>query len=135
MIDKSNSLSRNKIISVSENRRKFEIRNNSLKDINRVQVDGCFIALGLRCDYLFEIEDSEVFYVELKGKHIEDAIKQLVATINHCKNIHKSWNKSSFIVASRVPKVTTSIQNLKKEHKRKYNSKLDVSTTIKIVNL
>ncbi len=139
MITPCNSLTTNKIVTVSENRRKFTIDNSSALSINRVQVDGCYITSGLKCDYLFEIIDNnniiKVFYVELKGKNIEHAIKQLTATVAHCKLIHKDIKRECYIVASRVPKSSTSAQNLKKEFKRKHNIQLFIDTNIKEVTV
>jgi len=122
MIETCNSANKNKIVSISENRRTFRINNKSLFTINKVEVDGCYISEGRKCDFLFEIiedELKEVFYVELKGKHIEDAIEQLEATLKVCLELHKSVPRSCYIVASRVPKTSTSTQKYKKEFKRK----------------
>ena len=80
MIEDCNSTNKNKIVSVSENKRTFRINNKSLFTINKVEVDGCYISEGRKCDFLFEIIENdvkEVFYVELKGKHIEDAVEPL----------------------------------------------------------
>ena len=136
MITICNSLTANKIVTVSENKRKFTIQNSSSLQINQVKVDGCYITSGSKCDYLFEIINKNiiaVFYVELKGKNIEHAIKQLEATIIYCKSIHKDIKKECYIVASRVPKGSTSAQNLKKEFKRKHKIQLFIDTTIKKV--
>ena len=138
MINSCNSTNKNKIISVSENRRVFKIYNKSLFTINKVRVDGCYLTNGRKCDYLFEIVDEnvkEVFYVELKGKHIEDAIEQLEATLKHCFKIHKNIPKSCYIVASRVPKASTSTQKLKKEFKRKNSVMLYIDTKQKEVKV
>jgi len=111
MIQECNSTTANKIVSVSENKRTFKINNKSIFTINKVTVDGCYIKEGRKCDYLFEIIDNElkdVFYVELKGKDIEKAVIQLEATLRHCFHLHKNITRSCYIVASRVPKASTS---------------------------
>jgi hypothetical protein len=96
MISRCNNASTNKIVVVSENKRTFRIKNNSLFLINAVTVDPCYISEGLRCDYLFEIINIEpdevinkVLYVELKGSDVEHAVDQLEATINFCRSIHQ----------------------------------------------
>ena len=136
MIENCNSVNKNKIVSVSENRRTFRVNNKSLFTINKVEVDGCYISEGRKCDYLFEIINKEleqIFYVELKGKNIEHGIKQLEATINHCKSEHHSIPKECYIIASRVPKSSTSSQKLKKEFKRKNSIQLFIDTKTKEV--
>ncbi|HHH53224.1 MAG TPA: hypothetical protein ENK91_06165 [Bacteroidetes bacterium] len=138
MITPCNRLRTDKIISVSENKRTFKINNKSLLSINQVKVDGCFITSGNKCDFLFEIitnKVEKVFYVELKGRHIEDAIKQLEATLIHCKPYHGAITKESYIIASKVPKASTSTQKLKKEFKRKNASQLFIDTTLREVHL
>jgi len=136
MIKKCNEVSKNKIVTASENRRTFIINNKSRLTINKVTVDGCYISKGVKCDYLFEIIDNEiknVFYVELKGKDIEHALDQLETTLKHCISIHKKFDRSCYIVASRVPKTTTSTQKQKKEFKRKNGVMLYIDTKQKEV--
>lgn len=120
-----------RIISVSEKGRKFEIRNNSLKTICVVEVDGCLIDDGReRCDYLFEMGNPELraVYVELKGGDIGKAFKQLAATIGYCGNRHLRHVKYCYIVASRVPRSGPKIQTLKKTMAKKYKVQLYVKT-------
>ena len=136
MIEVCNNPSQHKIVSVSENRRVFRINNPSRLGINTVKVDGCYISEGKRCDYLFEIIDDalrNVLYVELKGKHIEEAIEQLSATLHVCLSIHEHLPRHCYIVASRVPKASTSTQKYKKEFKRKYGVLLHIDTKLKEV--
>jgi hypothetical protein len=53
MISKCNELSQNRNIPASE-------LNRSNKYINKVQVDGCYIRSGAKCDWLFEILEDDV---------------------------------------------------------------------------
>lgn len=128
--------SQNPIITVSENRRKFVIRNDGKRFINKVTVDGCLIDDDReRCDFLFEIcnEDSSiclVYYVELKGCDIEKACKQLSATMSYCSERHCSNRNICYIVASRVPKAGTEVQNMKKTFISKCKAQLFVTTQI-----
>ena len=136
MIERCNVVNKNKIVIAKENKRIFRINNESRFTINKVTVDGCYILNGRKCDYLFEIIDNEiknVFYVELKGKDIEHALDQLETTLKHCISIHKKFDRSCYIVASRVPKTTTSTQKQKKEFKRKNGVMLYIDTKQKEV--
>ncbi|OQX02456.1 MAG: hypothetical protein BWK80_57820 [Desulfobacteraceae bacterium IS3] len=117
-----------KIIAVSENTRKFEIRNDNSRSVNKVRVDGCLIDDNReRCDYLFEI-DKLVIYVELKGSDIQKAYNQLIATIGYCKHRHDKSVKECYIVASRVPRAGTDIQTLKKKMANTHKIQLFVKT-------
>lgn len=139
MISTCNSNTSNKIVSVSENKRIFRINNNSSHNINKITVDGCYIRTGAKCDFLFEIINNNniihVFYVELKGSDIPHAIEQLEATIRHCSGIHNSFNKSSYIVASKFPKSGTASQVLKKKFLKNNSIQLYIDTKIKEVSI
>lgn len=122
-----------KIITVEENKRKFIIKNNNAKKVNRVRVDGCLIDEQIeKCDYLFEIYDKVniilVIYLELKGKDIKKAYDQLVSTITYCKDKHNKFTRECYVVASRVPKAGTELQVLKKNLSTQYQIALYVHT-------
>jgi hypothetical protein len=123
--------STNKIVTAEENRRKLTINNPSTKVIRKIKVDGCLpIESGKRCDYLFEINEpiSHVIYLELKGCDIEKAYEQLIATIELFKLEHQKFKKECHIVASRVPKAGTKIQQLKVKILKAKQAQLIVST-------
>jgi len=123
-------LRKDKIISVAENNRKFILKNPQTKPVYQVTVDGCLITEGKRCDYLFEIDKpiQKVFYVELKGKDVEKACEQLKTTINSCKNRHQNALKECHVVASRIPKLGTGTQVLKKKFKQQSGINLNLHT-------
>lgn len=136
--------STNKLITAKEHNRKLTINNSAGKLVRTIQVDKCLFSDSdpcKRCDYMFEIFDTpdrkkldEVIYLELKGRHIEEAYNQLVATIEHFKDHHKNAKKQCHIVASRVPKASPEVQQLQIKM-RKINAKLTVSTTQGFVNI
>lgn len=135
--EKCSTFRKDKVITVSAGRT-FEIKNKHLRQINEVEVDGCLIDDDReRCDYLFEVSDPMILvvYLELKGKNVEKAYKQLESTMICCKERHKDIKKHCHIVASRVPKSGPSTQVLKMRMKRKYKVKLFIGTqkvTIKV---
>ena len=136
MINNCNTYTNNKLISVSENRRIFKIINTSTFYVNKVVVDDCYIKVGERCDYLFEIINNntvkKVFYVELKGSNITHAVEQLKTTITYCKRIHSAAVlKQCYIVASKFPSAGPSSQALKKKFKRENKIQLFIDTKIK----
>jgi len=138
MISQCNTTTNNKIISVSENKRKFTVKNNSNFTINKVEVDGCYKTTGAKSDYLFEVISQNtvtlVFYVELKGSDINHAIAQLEATIQYCLTEHRNVNKKEcYIVASKFPSAGTSSQVLKKKFLKNNKIQLFIDTKIKEV--
>jgi len=129
--------STNKIIPAEEHKRKLTIVNPSRKVIRKIKVDGCLIAKtdpSLRCDYMFEIDESKtkvitkVIYLELKGEGVKHAYDQLVATIERFSAIHHDCEKECYIISSKVPRLTTSVQQLTAmmRNNKKINAKLTV---------
>ena len=129
--------SSNRIITAEENKRKLIIRNEQGKVIRKIKVDGCLIAKTdpcLRCDYMFEIDESKtkiitkVIYLELKDEGVKHAYDQLVATIERFSSIHRDCEKECYIVSSKVPRLTTSVQQLTAmmKNNKKINAKLTV---------
>ncbi|PCJ15141.1 MAG: hypothetical protein COB02_18285 [Candidatus Cloacimonadota bacterium] len=131
--------SNNKIIKAEENGKKFIIKNESRYTIRKIKVDGCLIddVKTKKCDYLFEIEDEDlqVFYVELKGCRVDDAIFQIEATIELLSLRHKNNKKSCYIVASSSPKVGPKRQILMKKFNKKYKCELKFSSRQEVVTL
>lgn len=128
-----------KILSVSENKKRFVIQNPNQLRVKKVTVDGCLFKDEdiLRCDYLFEIDNPMkiVKYVELKGKDINHAYNQLCSTMNHMKRQHADRSKYCYIVAQRFPRSGPSSQLMKVKMKRAYNALLEIKThthTVKI---
>ena len=72
----------NKVINAEENKRVFSVQNKSRKLVCKIEIDGCVIKKGIKCDYLFVIPlDEKAFFVELKGQDLLKAIKQLDSSI------------------------------------------------------
>lgn len=121
MIETCNKLTKDKIRVLEEKSRKLIINNNSLTSFNVVKVDGCYKKTGNKCDYLVEITDKldviKVYYVELKGCRLSDALEQLLETINYCLPVHSGKNRIAIAVLSRVPQLTTGIQASQKRMK------------------
>jgi hypothetical protein len=74
------------IVSLKENQSKIIFENPAQLEICILTVDGeannGAIRDGLRCDYALTAENIEgEFYIELKGRDIKHAFKQLEATI------------------------------------------------------
>ncbi len=70
------------IISVCENHKRFVINNKTKKNIVKIKIDNCVITGSeIRCDYAFVEVDNNIYHlVELKGRDVDHAIKQLENT-------------------------------------------------------
>lgn len=118
----------NKLIVFQENKSKLTIENKDEVEGCKIIVDGCEITEGLRCDFIYLIKDLELF-IELKGQHLEHAIEQLKATINKLSQNPKTKKKKSFVICTRSPLSSASIQNLQVRFRKHYNSELIIKST------
>lgn len=90
------------IVSLSEQGKTFKLYNASA--FAQVQLDGEVIPAGQGpkcCDYYLYDHDLTELFVELKGRQIEDGLKQLLSSIQLFKRNFP--NKYAFIVSSKVP--------------------------------
>lgn len=119
---------RGRLIVRDENKRKIILLNQANKRIMIIEVDGCKITTGRKCDYLF-IDQSTLYeyFVEFKGEDIKYACEQLEATILQLtENIKEK--KYAFVIGSRVaPAINTTIQRFRALFHEKYNADLIVS--------
>lgn len=114
----------------AENGKRFEIVSN--EDFTKVRIDGCLIASQNteKCDFGFIRHSNQEFYfVELKGKEIQKAYNQIIATIQNF-NINfiiiPKNSKFGFIISSSVPKAGISANILKQDFAKKYGRKLEI---------
>lgn len=70
--------------------------------------------------------DEIEIYVELKGSDIVHAVEQLESTIRLLSDNPQKIKKLCFVVSTRVPRQTTSIQQLQSQFKKKFNANFRV---------
>lgn len=122
-------------IKFEENKRKIIFLNPGARPYKKVQVDGCAIRQGLKCDNLLVSGDeSEERYVELKGKDVMHAVEQLEATIRELGQ--HAGNRHAYIICTKVlPAYDTRIQGAQKMFRKQYNSALVVKANQLSVDL
>ena len=133
MIEVCNECSNKSIFVRKENKSEFRLKNLSKMYINEVQVDGCLIQEEQqKCDWIYEIachQVKKVIYIELKGKHLQHALEQILNTVIFCEREfgHDRCERIACVVLTSYPQVNSAIQNRKRELQRK-NIKLKTST-------
>ncbi|HLC15477.1 MAG TPA: hypothetical protein VJL89_04545 [Thermodesulfovibrionia bacterium] len=99
------------VVAQDEKNPKCEYRliNNSAKRVCKVTVDGCYITEGKRCDFLLIDCDSKVaFFIELKGRHLLEAVEQIYETIN------RFWQQmNGVIINGRIVLTKVTVPNLR----------------------
>jgi hypothetical protein len=77
------------IIKDKGNPKYWTFKNLKDKCVCLIRIDDCVISGSTpRCDYLFLVCDEtekSAFFIELKGKDLEKALKQILSTINNLK--------------------------------------------------
>lgn len=114
-------------IKFEERKKKIIFRNQNHKDCLKIQVDGCAIKNGDKCDNLLKVgkanQQGYEYYVELKGEDVGHALKQIEQTIQTLHNDHSPM--MAFIICTNVsPSLSTKIQQFKSQLKKKYNATL-----------
>ena len=99
--------------------------NPSGKEVEQIEVDGCAITDGLRCDWLVRVigdaTRKEVF-IELKSSDVSRAIEQLRASIIQLSEQKSTHPKNAIIVFSRNPMDGTDVQNQKVKFLKEFNA-------------
>jgi hypothetical protein len=90
------------------------LTNPQEQSVEQIEVDGCAITEGRRCDWLVRLVDApskEEIFVELKGAGISDAIEQLRESISKLSVQKNTHPKRAVIVFTRNPMSGTDVQN------------------------
>ncbi len=103
--------------------------NPNERRVEKVEVDGCAITEGPRCDWLVLLNDAisrEEIYAELKGSGVYHAADQLQATIERLSVDRVRIPKRCFVVFTRNPMTGTDVQRYKAKFRRNFNSRFDL---------
>lgn len=113
-------------IKFEENKRKIIFLNSQRLPYERVDVDGCTINDGVRCDkLLLSADEREERYVELKGTDVMHAIEQLEETIK-CLGEYTD-NRHAYVISTNVaPAIDTKRQSKIKYFKERYCAELKI---------
>jgi hypothetical protein len=125
-----------KTISLSDPKSKNSKAKLTLKNPNQllikvIDIDGCVITEGIRCDQLVILPSNKLIYIEFKGNDVNHAVKQIEETIRHISRICRSSRDLEMIcmiACSRCPLSSTDIQKQKRLFRNKYRSQLLIKT-------
>ena len=111
-------------IKFEENKCKVIFLNPQRTSYKCVDVDGCTIKDGIKCDkLLLSSDEHEEYYVELKGTDVMHAIDQLEETIKRLGEYDDK--RHAYVVSTNVaPAINTRCQQKIKYFKVKYHSEL-----------
>lgn len=113
-------------IILEENRCSITFVNNSRKEIRIIEVDGCVITEGRRCDYLLVPPEKTEYYVELKGKNVKHAVEQIEATIAELSADKRKHPKYAFVVCTRCPLSGQDVNEYRQKFMENYRASLQI---------
>ena len=97
--------------------------------VERIEVDGCAIVDGIRCDWLVrvlaDVDGAEIF-VELKGADLHHGIRQLEETILRLSSNPALTLKRCLIACRRVPLLDTQIARAKVRFRNQFSARFEV---------
>lgn len=118
-----------KTAACNENGKRFAIEYPKEWRCEKIQIDGSLINSQevQKCDYAFLIhcnKDKKValLYVELKGRHLLEAINQLESTLMQLKDKFNSYaiNEAHAVCSRIIPNMTSSAQNAAMRFKKRH---------------
>jgi len=107
----------------------FYLLNPTEREVEKIEVDGCVIMEGIRCDWLVRLNDAtskEEIYVELKGSDVYHAVEQLRTSVERLSADRAKYPKRCFIVFNRNPMIGTDLQKYKAQFWQKFKSGLEL---------
>lgn len=102
-----------RLIVVEQNGKRFCLKNPAQEKHLLIEVDGCAIVSGERCDEMLHLSSGREIYVELKGADIKKALSQISSTVHKMTRVGDRADRIGVVVSSRVPKEDSATQNAK----------------------
>lgn len=112
--------------------------NPSRRRVERIEVDGCLIVEGRRCDWLLRTDDPDHrhdIFVELKGCHLRDAMEQLLATARLLVRPEAGVKRRCYVALTRCPQFDSQVQRLKSQFQKQLNAHFETASNGKTVTL
>jgi hypothetical protein len=72
---------------------------------------------------------GEQHYVELKGKHVQDALDQLASTLRQLRSSGSKTPVVCWIIATESPRESSKFQVLRRKFERKFSARVKIRTS------
>ena len=110
-----------RLIKISSDGKHIVLKNSSKRNFLIVNIDGCLVTTGIRCDKAVRDDNKVDVLIEFKGGDIGHGSKQIVATAEF-------WIASAFnqrpihgcLVTTNTPSFDASVQRAKIEMKKRF---------------
>lgn len=122
-----------KKVSIEENKMKYLAENRDENRVCLIQVDGCLITKGIRCDYLLlNCDKKNSYFIELKGKKLLHAIEQIDRSVHILKKDISDFKINARIILRKVepPQYKRREHRILREKIKKLNGTLQIKEKI-----
>ncbi len=127
---------RRAVLVLQEKGKSLRIENRGGYELCRIRVDDCLIVQGERCDYIvLQVPNDAIHMVELKGRHLRDAVSQIDVTLEYLRengDLSEASSVYGYVILSKTP--TPNIESkIERDLKRKLkalNGDLQVRTNL-----
>jgi hypothetical protein len=117
------------MIKVAQRGRKAVFKNENRASHTVIEVDGCVVKNALCSDYVVRRSDIGDLIVELKGKDVDHAVKQVEATAQLWRqNGYAKAGMAALVVATQYPKANTAVRRAQQLFAKTYRGPLHVVT-------
>ena len=119
----------NRKLKIAENASVMYVINNQRKGYHDIQIDGCDITEGYKCDRgVYLVETNAGLLVELKGSDVAHAVEQLAESLGKYKSKLSQLGASvqCFVISCNNPLSSTASQNVKIKFKKKHGVSLRI---------
>jgi hypothetical protein len=114
---------------VEECQRKATFLNHKNEKFVVTKVDGCLIKNAIAADYVVSRQGVGDVIVELKGRDVDHAVKQIEATARHwISESLGAGRMAGLVVCRQFPKASASVQKIQQRFTRAFGGPLHVVT-------
>lgn len=125
-IDECTSKTSKKIVKISDSGKIVKIDNKNEECFEIISIDGCALCANTAADFIVRRVGDDWIVVELKGRDIEKATKQIKNTILQYRSSGQARGRmAALIVSNCVPKSIIA-QKIKKDFAREFKSPVHV---------
>lgn len=118
-------------IKIEENKMKAIFENRDKEEFEKIRVDNCLIKQETAADWIISHKQKGAIVVELKGCHVERAIKQIYATIDFWLGYRSGQkNPAALVVCSKYPSFDTEVRKEKRKFRKKYHRELKIEKKV-----
>lgn len=123
-----------KVLVCKENNQKYVIHNNYSRNLLKIRIDGCLITSGSRCDFAVDIDSTDIYLIELKGKDLRKACIQLDASYKYFKTNFNYKIINCRVVLSKMSRPALHAYEVKKMLKMAKEKKISFEYKTNLLN-